>query len=256
MPNAEPMDGEIEAAGGAPQHAKTADEGWHGLIYDIAPRDPHGIFSVGWDLVRAPIETMLRLAADIRYRGYWKFLIACLGLFPVLVNIVLPWIGSKALDLQITTNGEHLFLSRLKLEVLQIAGILILTPAQYYLCRALSPVERTPRAYFKLCVLSVSYGTILRMLVAVVAFGVGLGTILSGRYVDAYAFGLAENVIGSVIILAFVTVAHRRFWLMGWLRAGLVTLVIAAVSWTAIYPMLFWMVGEVEKIGRLGGLAG
>ena len=214
------------------------DEGWFSLLGDVFPRDGHGVFSVGVQFLRAPISTLLRLSGDRLYRGYWNFLLACLGVLPVLVLLILPWIAKRAGHPVSVPADTQMFVTRLRLEIFQIAGILILSPAQFYLCRALSPVPRSPRAYFKMCVLSVSYGTMIRMAFGIIAFSFALAMTLARVLFDQSVLALCENLLGSIAVVAFVTTAHKRFWAMSWWRAIWVTVLIAAVSWGVVYPAL------------------
>ena len=48
----------------------------------------------------------------------------------------------------------------------------------------------------------------------------------------------------ALATVAFVAAIHRRFWGMNWLRAILVTVAIAILSWGVVYPALFAIVGR------------
>ena len=239
----------------APLPPPSADESWRSLLRDVFPRDPHSIGGVTIQFLRAPLEALQRLSSDTTYRGYWNFLIACLGALPIFMLFVLPWLGKKLTGLPFTIGGTEMFAWRLKLEVIQVAGILILSPLQYYLCRALSNAERTPRAYFKMCVLSVSYGTMLRMATGILSLCAGLAMYAWQLYVTPQHAMVAEEVAGSLAVVIFVTAAHRRFWCMSWFRAFWITVLIATVSWAVVYPALWQAVAMIEQLGvmqRLG----
>ncbi len=243
--------GPTSVGGELTSNPSTGDEGWLSLVRDAFPRDGHGVVSVAMQFAHAPLRALMRLSNDAAYRGYWNFLLACIGVLPVLVLLILPWIAKRAGHPVSVPIDVQMFVTRLRLEVFQIAGILILSPAQYYLCRALSDVPRSPRAYFKMCVLSVSYGTMIRMAFGIVAFAFALAATLARVPFDNSVVGMCEAVIGSVAVVAFVTAAHKRFWMMSWFRAAWVTVLIAAVSWGVVYPALEFIGGVIEKSALL-----
>ena len=141
-------------------------------------------------------------------------------------------------------------------EIVQYVGIAILTPIQFYVCRALGTRPRTPMSYVKLCALSVSYCTIIATVVALIIFAVG---VIAAKTTagDRHAYGRSQRDIGND------DRDHRhssrnpsQFWGMRWRMALGVTLVIAALSWSIVYPCLTTIAERADVGGTLGRLLG
>ena len=80
--------------------------------------------------------------------------------------VLLPRLFSTLFNVPSTANSSAVITN----EIVQYVGMAILTPIQYYACRALGSLRRTPMAYVKLCVLSVSFGALLSSVIALLFF--------------------------------------------------------------------------------------
>ncbi|MFN0218819.1 MAG: hypothetical protein ACKVP4_08415 [Hyphomicrobium sp.] len=231
----------------------TGTGGWSSLPKDLLQNgEANGVFSVAWSFLRHPVDTIIRLTDDPTYRSHWSFLSACLGMQLTLTYVLLPRLSELLYGSPTTSDQSAIFTT----EVVQYAGIAILTPIQFYICRALGKFRRTPMSYLKLCVLSVSYCTIISAAVAI-AYVVAVVTLqrLAVAF-DSMTLGNGLTSLGQIAIVAFVTASHRRFWGMRWLIALSVTLVIAALSWLVVYPALTSLAIEADiaaKIARVFG---
>jgi hypothetical protein len=213
----------------------TDQEGWSGLTSELLDRrGGASVLGVALSFLRHPIATIIRLTDDPTYRSHWRFLAAVLGAQLTLVHVILPRLYAALFDVPDTANTSAVLTN----EIVQYAGMAILTPIQYYVCRALGSRRRTPLSYVKLCVLSVGYGALLSFLAALVFFATGVAAVTSGTAVDLQIVwqGLLVGVL--VAVLVFVTASHRRFWGMSWPIAISVTLGAAALSWLVVYPAL------------------
>ena len=96
-------------------------------------------------------------------------------------------------------------------EVVQYVGMAILTPIQYYVCRALGTLPRSPMSYVKLCVLSVSYGSMVSIVVTLIAFATGIAVLKTQAHIDLLVWqGL--TLATYAVVLVFVAASHKRFW--------------------------------------------
>jgi hypothetical protein len=242
-----PIPGTVGAAQSAPGHR----DGWLAVLIDVMFGETDGVFSVAWKMFRSPVKTTLRLAADTTYKGYWKFMLACMGADLTLLFGITPWVGSHFFHLQAQNRGVE----SLMIQGLQLTGMPILTFVQFYFCSWLGSARRVPLEYVKLCSLSVGYGwllTILAMLAEVVAIVV---LMLKGFPVDAVRADQMQALATMIAVMAYVALSHRAFWGMSVTRALLSTLFIATMSWVVVYPGLGWIAQSFDLAGRLKGLA-
>lgn len=229
------MAGESETpASGQVQHDSRA-EGWSAITGEFLETG-HGnsMWRVFWSFIRTPVKTILRLTDDPSYRSHWGFLSACLGAQLTLTYVILPRLFALIYSAPAADSKSTIII----MQIIQYTGIAILTPLQFYVCRALGTIRRTPMSYLKLCVLSVSYCAILSALGAIAYWGLGAGLISSGIAFDAAELGTWVNAAGQLAIIVFVTMVHRRFWGMRLAVAIAVTVGIAIASWYVVYPAL------------------
>ncbi len=111
-------------------------------------------------------------------------------------------------------------------------------------------------SYVKLCVLSVSFCAILSMVAALLFFASGVLVLKSGAAIDVHSVWLGLTSATMIAIIAFVTASHRRFWGMHWPIALGVTLIIAVLSWSIVYPGLTAIAEKANVGGTLGRLLG
>jgi len=162
--------------------------------------------------LRHPVDTTSRLTDDPTNRPQWAFLSTCVGAQLMLTYVLLPRLYEALFGMPDTAYSSAVLTN----EIVQYVGIAILTPIQFYLCRALGTRGRTPMSYVKLCVLSVSYCAIVSMVAALLFFASGVLVLKSGAAIDMHSVWLGLSSATMIAIIAFVTGSHRRFWGMSW----------------------------------------
>lgn len=233
--------------------AKTHGEGWSALTGEfVSGPKAHGIFAVAISFLLSPVNTIIRLTDDPTYRSHWGFLTATVGAQLTLVYVIMPRVLSALFNVPDTANSGAVITS----EVVQYVGMAILTPIQYYICRALGTLPRSPMSYVKLCVLSVSYGALLSIVLSLAVLTIALAVMKTGANIDLQEVVQALTMLGLVAILAFVAASHKRFWGMSWPIAIGVTLFLGAMSWLVVYPGLTALVEQVKMGGTFGNLLG
>lgn len=237
---------------GAPADNAVA-EGWSSLANQLLSKPKSdGILSVALSFMRHPVDTIIRLTDDPTYRSQWAFLSTCLGAQLTLSYVLLPRLYATLLGVPDTADTGAVITN----EIVQYVGIAILTPIQFYVCRALGTRSRTPMSYVKLCVLSVSYCTIISTAAALIVFAAGVMAAKTAAGMDMQMVGLSVMSAAMLIIIIFVTMTHRIFWGMRWWVALAVTPAIAALSWGVVYPFLTTLserAGISTSLGRFFG---
>ena len=228
------------------------NEGWKVAIADVVTGERDGVLSVAMSFARTPVDTILRLAADPGYTGHWRFLIASLGAALTLVFVLMPQFAGAVFHVPVPNRKAE----TLVVQAVQLAALPILTPIQFYLCRAIGSIGQTPRAYLKLCALSVGFGWMLFIAASLVEAAILLALVATDVPFDPKMADIAQSVALALATVAFVVATHRRFWGMNWLRAILVTVAIAILSWGVVYPALFAIVGQLDVINRLKAMTG
>jgi len=220
-------------------------EGWTAVAHELVapPAQPYGVIPVLRRLIVRPIGTMLDLAADPAFTGQWKLLLTALGLFFTVLDVFLPrlFIRFMSLKLQVGTRWQGIVF-----EIETILAILILAPAMYYLCRALSGQRRSPRAYLKLAVLGFSYWYLLFLALILAIIGLLLLVAWPAR-----ALGMplpqtaAQVTVGSLILAAdtisagWLTAAiNKQFWPLPWKTAIAISVGYVLVSQGILFPLL------------------
>ncbi|MBA2126297.1 hypothetical protein DLM45_08680 [Hyphomicrobium methylovorum] len=228
-------------------------DGWSGLTGELLSQERRlGILGTVLSFLHRPVDTIIRLTDNPAYRGHWKFLTAMVGTQLTLVHVLLPHLYARLFNLPDTANAGAVVTN----EIVQYVGMVILTPIQFYLCRALGSVRRAPMEYVKLCVLSVSFCALLSTLVALLFTGIAMAVFKFGIALDLANVWQGLAILVSLAILAFVAASHRRFWGMSWPIAVGVTLAAAALSWLVVYPGLTHIVEQGNVAGVLGSLLG
>ena len=228
-------------------------EGWSGVAGQlIAKPQRDGILAVAFSFLRRPVSTILRLTDDPTYRSHWRFLSACLGAQLTLAYVILPRLYALLFNVPDKADNGAVIAN----EVVQYVGMAILTPVQYYLCRTLGSIRRTPMSYVKLCVLSVSFCTLVASVLSLIIFAVGLAIVKGSTPIDMGTAWTTLTTAALVVILAFVTESHRKFWGMRWWVALSATLMIAALSWSVVYPGLATLAERSGLSATLGRLLG
>ncbi len=255
------LQGQFCSACGSPARAipvsEPASEGWGGLTSDLLhSHGGNGVFAVALSFLRHPVETIIRLTDDPTYRSQWGFLTAMVGGQLTLLYIVMPRFLAIFFHTPTATNSSAVLTS----ELVQYVGMAILTPVQYYVCRALGTRARSPMSYVKLCALSVAYGALLSGVVSLAAFVAAVVIMKTvtepGTTPIVQEMGNVFALLTMVAVLVFVCASHKRFWGMSWPIAIGVTLAIACVSWFVVYPGLGGLV-ERSGIGQaIGGVVG
>lgn len=224
-------------------------EGWGAITSEfLSSRRDNSLFMVVISFLIRPVDTIIRLTDDPTYRSHWSFLTACVGAQLTLTYVALPRLYSSLFSMPDVANSSAVVTN----EIVQYVGMAILTPIQFYVCRALGSIRRAPMSYIKLCVLSVSYGSLLSMIVALLYFTIVIADMKSGSILELGEVWQALALLLTIAILTFVSAAHRRFWGMSWPIAIAVTLGAAALSWLVVYPGLTALV-EQAKIGEMFG---
>lgn len=233
--------------------ASAHHEGWSAITSEFVTRPKSdGLFAVILSFLRHPLRTILRLTDDPTYRSHWSFLTACVGAQLTLIYVVMPRLYAFLFNAPDAANSSAVLTS----EIVQYVGMAILTPIQYYVCRALGSIRRTPMSYIKLCVLSVSYGTLLGIIAALLYFAIIIADMKAGSILELDEVWQALSLLTMAAVLTFVTAAHRRFWGMSWPIAAAVTMGAAALSWLVVYPGLTALL-EQAKVGEtLSGMLG
>ncbi len=226
--------------------AKPRPEGWSALTSEFmnGPKQV-GMHAVALSFLAHPVRTILRLTDDPTYRSHWSFLTACVGAQLTLVYVILPRVYSALFNAPDAADSSAVITN----EIVQYVGMAIMTPIQFYVCRALGSIPRSPMSYIKLCVLSVSYCTLLGIITAFAYFGIVLADAKAGSVLDLGEVWQALTVANMAAILVFVTLTHRRFWGLSWVRATAVTIAIAIMSWVVVYPGLTSLL-EKANIGK------
>jgi hypothetical protein len=254
------LQGKFCSACGSPArgHAPAAEpnpthDGWSGLTSEfVSSRGSNGLFSVVLSFLRHPVDTIIRLTDDPTYRSYWGFLTAMVGAQLTLVYVILPRVFSALFNMPNTSHSSAVITN----EAVQYVGMAILTPIQYYVCLVLGTRPRSPMSYVELCVLSVSYGSILAIVVALIFFATGVTALKSGTNLDLGAIWQGLTLMSLAAILAFVSASHKRFWGMSWPVAIGVTLSIAALSWLVVYPALTALAERADIAATLSSIMG
>ena len=233
--------------------AKTNSDGWGAITGEFmnGPKSA-GMHAVAFSFLTHPVRTILRLTDDPTYRSHWGFLTACVGAQLTLVYVILPRVYSALFNTPDGADSSAVITN----EIVQYVGMAIMTPIQFYICRALGSIPRAPMSYVKLCVLSVSYCTLLGIITAFVYFGIVLADAKAGSVLDLGEVWQALSVANMAAILVFVTLTHRKFWGLPWLRAIAITLAIAAMSWGVVYPGLTTLVQNANIGKTISSLTG
>jgi len=235
----------------APAH--DSHEGWSALTSEfLSSRRGKGIFAVAISFLLSPVNTIIRLTDDPTYRSHWGFLTATVGAQLTLAYVIMPRVFSALFNVPDTANSGAVITN----EVVQYVGMAILTPIQYYICRALGTLARSPMSYVKLCVLSVSYGALLSIGISLAVLAIALAVMKTGANINLQEVAQALTMLGLAGILAFVAASHKRFWGMSWPIAIGVTLFLGAMSWLVVYPGLTALVEQVKMGGTFGNLLG
>jgi hypothetical protein len=233
--------------------ANQPHEGWGSLTSEfMSSRGSNGIFAVALSFLWRPVDTIIRLTDDPTYRSHWGFLTATVGAQLTLAYVIMPRVFSALFNVPNTANTSAVLTN----EAVQYVGMAILTPIQFYICRALGTLRRSPMSYVKLCVLSVSYGALLSSVVSLIVFAIAIAVLKSGTAINLGTLWQGFAMITLVAVVAFVAASHKRFWGMSWPIAIGVTLGIAALSWLVVYPGLFALVQRANVAGTLSSIMG
>ncbi|MBY0560331.1 hypothetical protein [Hyphomicrobium sp.] len=238
---------------GAPAAVHQDKEGWSALSSEfLSSRRDNSFFPVVVSFLIHPVDTIIRLTDDPAYRSHWGFLTAMVGAQLTLAYVIMPKIFAALFNVPNTANSATVVTS----EVVQYVGMAILTPIQYYVCRALGTLRRSPMSYVKLCVLSVSYGAIVAIAVTLIAFAIGVAVLKTQADIDLALVWQVLTLATYAAVLAFVSASHKRFWGMSWPVAIGVTLFVGAMSWLVVYPALTAIAERADVAGTLGSVLG
>lgn len=238
---------------GVPAASHQGKEGWSAVSSEFfrSHRD-NSLFAVVLAFLRRPVDTIIRLTDDPTYRSHWGFLTAMVGAQLTLAYVIMPKAFAALFNVPNTANSAAVITN----EGVQYVGMAILTPIQYYICRALGTLPRSPMSYVKLCVLSVSYGALLTSVVSLIAFAIGIAVLKTGAGIDLAAVWQGLTLLTLAGVIAFVAASHKRFWGMSWPVAIGVTLCVAALSWIVVYPALTALAERADVAATLGSVLG
>jgi hypothetical protein len=226
------------------------DQGWTGAVRDIFTFEPDGALNVAIRFLRAPVATILMLANDEGYTGYWKFMLACMGAHLTFLFVLVPRFGALVFHLPAANRGAE----SLTIQGLQLAGFPILTMIQYYICQAFGSISHPPRAYAKLCALSVGYGWLLTLAASILELCILIGIIAAGATVDPVVSDTIQVSAVMFASLVFIALSHRQFWGMTWPRTLAFTVILALLSWVIVYPGLSALATRMNVTERINTL--
>ena len=233
--------------------ADDAQEGWGGVTRELLDsRSRKSFLTVLLSFFRHPVDTIIQLTDDPTYRSHWTFLSLVLGAQLTLTFVLLPKLFETMFGIPQTIDKSAV----ISTQIVQYAGIAILTPFQYYLCRLLGNRQRSPMSYVKLCVLSVSFCTIMSTINLLIFFTLITLTQQFTLPIDFEGLDEFLRLILQSLILIFVTLAHMRFWDMKLPVAAVVTILMAAASWLVVYPGLTWLAQSTNIGTTLNELLG
>lgn len=238
-----------------------AGEGWSSLVGDaVGNAPPQSVLGVAISFSRAPVSTAIRLANDASYGGHWLFLAFSLTVYFSIIELIIPRFAGR---LQNITVGRDKW-DFIAFQILTLAAILIMTPLLYYVCRAISGRQPTPRTYIKLVTLGFGYWYLLltALILCVIAGGVLTGVALSWLgHRDLYdrllpVLPVAGFCVYEGSVIWVFAAMQRRFWdLSGWVTA-LLSLGYVVVSQGFIFRSLIYAAQAADLAGWLRGLLG
>ena len=247
------LQGKFCSGCGVAAPGQSGPEGWGAITSEfLSSRRDTSFFSVIVSFLIHPVDTVIRLTDDPAYRSHWGLLTALVGAQMTLAYVIVPKLFAALFNVPSTANSATVMTN----EIVQYVGMAILTPIQYYVCRALGTRLRPPMAYVKLCVLSVSYGSIVSIVVTLIAFAVGFSVLKTQAAIDLSIVWEVLTYATYGAVLAFVAGSHRRFWGMSWPVAIGVTLFVGVMSWLVVYPALLALAEHADVTGKLSNLFG
>ncbi len=230
-------------------------EGWATLVTDpLLKASRHSLVGIMRGMALHPARTAVELTREKAFAGEWKFLIASIGIFYSLFNIVFPRILMGAVGAEVGDKWQLL-----AMQIVTIGCLIILAVPTYYAGRWLSGRRQTPRAFLKLMVMGYGY---YFLLVAVLTSLI-LGTLLAGialrRYTQAlelpplFLWSLFQavplTIYGAVIFI--VTILNRRFWPMSSGKAFCIAVAFFGLSRLVVFPLAGQVLEYVDVIGWL-----
>ena len=221
--------------------ARQAAPGLGFIADDIIGDDQNSFLRLLLRFAVAPVKSIIGLTDDPAFKRQWSFMIGCIGVYVSMMFFVLPKLTHVPM---FNAKGEML-----TSEILGILSFFIMTPLQYFACRAIGGKARSLRDYFKLCSLSVGYTSLLAI-VSTLAFVLAGGLAMAAFGVPPNEF--VQNYMGLYYLLMFVpamifiALSHRIFWAFGWLTAFATAIALMLVTWFALGPILF---GAVHWLG-------
>lgn len=217
---------------------------WTGVVSEVTGVDDrHGVLPVLWQLLRSPVNTLMRLTEDPNYKGHLTFFLTMLGTklfvqFAILPRLIIALGGKSDVDSAATIARENL---------LQYASLLVFLPLGYLIYKQVSSVPRSQRSYYKFSLIGsgLIFTYELVALVITVVFGLIAAFlsvfILPQPVWDALQANLVFDrlyaVFFIVITLVFYAASTRRFWGLSWpMTIGMMIAVL--ILSTPIYMML------------------
>ncbi|WP_339086766.1 zinc ribbon domain-containing protein [Hyphomicrobium sp. ghe19] len=247
------LQGKFCSGCGAPAAADQDEQGWSALSSEfLSSRRDNSFFPVVVSFLIHPVDTIIRLTDDPAYRSHWAFLTAMVGFQLTLAYVIVPKLVAALFNIPSTASSATVVTN----EVVQYVGMAILTPIQYYVCRALGTLPRSPMSYVKLCVLSVSYGSMVAIAVTLIGFATGFAVLKTQADIDLSVVWQLLTLTTYAVVLVFVSASHKRFWGMSWPVAIGVTLFVGAMSWLVVYPALTALAERADVAGTLGSVLG
>jgi hypothetical protein len=224
---------------------------WFGVVKDLFARlEPDSVPMVAWNIIRAPIKTILLLTSDPAYRGEWKLLVASLAVFFGLFDVLLPKLFARIQHQEFVADRW----AGLSFEITTIAVIFVLAPVLYYLSRFLGRVRQLPRRYLRLVVLAFGYWYLLYAAISLLAIaGAGIAALVAVKAGSAdgaapqimRATGAFYYAAGQTSVLWLFSSLHVAFWRMRWpvaLGLGVVYIYLSqGVAWPLIEDAADWL---------------
>lgn len=231
------------APGNEPLAPKTApfDKSSLGVIVEeMIGADSNSFLSVLARFAVAPVKTIIRLTNDPNYNRQWSFMVGCIGISLTTMIVILPKLSHTP-----APNGKgELLVANFE----SLFCFFVMTPIQYYACRAAGGVARPLRDYFKICSLSVGYTSLVYLpmlfvagiIMTIWAMLIGIDPLDFGRqHPAAYVLVPAASLLIPASI--FIAISQKKFWGFGW--AWAVSLTIALLLATQILGLgLDWVI--------------
>ncbi len=195
------------------QDVSPQSAGWTDVIDDVMGAERHKLWVTTRSLMRSPVATTLSLTENGEYTGHFKLMATWVVVSLTFVTLAASRLLTAFLTLPPETTAvldENVKQLRVQL-LITYPSIFMMTFVQYYFLSLFSKVKRTPKSYYKLCMISVAFGSVMQLICFMLWVAVSLALGLSGR--DWVLPLLALAMFVSLIAAWFYIFGHhRKFW--------------------------------------------